>query len=292
MRGAMANGGLVCQDCHGNMAQVGDDFSRSVSPDSVGSFELAADFHTNADTPRVPWANEPGCGSCHTGSATSNLANSAGVLKNPTDSNGNLDGIRLLQAYRLGDSKATPIVPTNGLFAENIVTADDNPDAAGNPKLYRISTGHGGLFCEACHGATHAEWPNANPNANDNVAANQLQGHTGTVTECTVCHSGSFDIEDFKNAMSQQGIMEGPHGMHPVNDAMWNEKHKEVSNLSKNSCRACHGQNGEGTVLSRAAEDRVLRCKNTELPGCDSRERIQVSKGTMISCTLCHANQL
>ena len=87
-------------------------------------------------------------------------------------------------------------------------------------------------------------------------------------------------------------MMEGPHGMHPVNNAMWNEKHKEVSNLNKNSCRSCHGQNGEGTVLSRAAEDRVLRCKDTELRGCNSQERIQVSRGTMISCSLCHSNQL
>ena len=58
-------------------------------------------------------------------------------------------------------------------------------------KLYRVSTGHGGVMCEGCHGATHAEWPNANPNANDNVTAKQLQGHTGTIVECTTCHGTS-----------------------------------------------------------------------------------------------------
>ena len=47
-----------------------------------------------------------------------------------------------------------------------------------------MSTGHGGLFCEACHGSTHAEWPAANPNANDNVPATQIQGHTGYIAEC------------------------------------------------------------------------------------------------------------
>ena len=188
MRGAMANGGLVCQDCHGQMAQVGNDFTRNVSlPDNIGNFDLGPDFYTNPETPRVPWANEPGCGSCHTGYATDNLAGDPNVLVSPTDTLGNIDGIRLLSAYRQNDSKATPIVPANKSFAENEVTADDmpgHPDAIGNPKLYRVSTGHGGLFCEACHGSTHAEWPTANPNANDNIPASQLQGHSGYIAEC------------------------------------------------------------------------------------------------------------
>jgi hypothetical protein len=37
----------------GDMAQVGDDFSRDVSPDNPGAFQLASDFHTNPATPRV-----------------------------------------------------------------------------------------------------------------------------------------------------------------------------------------------------------------------------------------------
>lgn len=191
LRGAMYNAGIPCQDCHRNMAQVGDDFSRTVSPESPGSFELAADFYDPASsTPRVPWANEPGCGSCHTGDAVSNLAADTDKLAAP-------DGIRLLQAYRVeqsagglvAEAKATPIVPTNKRFAEPAVEAG-NPGAE-NPQLYRISTGHGGIFCEACHGSTHAEWPNANPLANDNVTAESLQGHSGTLAECTVCHSAA-----------------------------------------------------------------------------------------------------
>jgi PKD repeat protein len=117
MRGAMADGGMVCQDCHGQMAPVGDDFSRKVSPTNPGAFELAKDFYTNPATPRVPWANEPGCGSCHTGDAISSLAGSLGTLRNGFDTNGNADGTRLLRAYRSTDAKATPIVPTNKRFA-------------------------------------------------------------------------------------------------------------------------------------------------------------------------------
>ncbi|MCU7800930.1 MAG: hypothetical protein KZQ70_12505, partial [gamma proteobacterium symbiont of Lucinoma myriamae] len=89
LRGAMSNGGMLCQDCHGDMTQVGDDFSRNVSSeiDHVGAFELGGDFYTNPDQPRVPWANEPGCGSCHTGDALDNMAGAPGTVVNNVDSN-------------------------------------------------------------------------------------------------------------------------------------------------------------------------------------------------------------
>ena len=35
-----------------------------------------------------------------------------------------------------------------------------NDPRIGNPMLYRVSTGHEGVFCEACHGSTHGIWPN------------------------------------------------------------------------------------------------------------------------------------
>ena len=262
MRGAMANGGLVCQDCHGQMQDVGDDFTRNVSPANPGAFELAADFYTNPATPRVPWANEPGCGSCHTGYATDNLAGDPNVLVSPTDVLGNTDGIRLLAAYRTNDAKATPIVPTNKAFAENVVA--DGTAADGNPKLYRVSNGHGGLFCEACHGSTHAEWPAANPNANDNVTASQLQGHSGYIAECTVCHEPTDESLPLGN--------NGPHGMHAIVDLepvapakaddRWNFRHRNFRNQGP-GCESCHGADLKGTVLSRTADDRTVLCKDT-----------------------------
>jgi len=297
MRGAMANGGLVCQDCHGQMAQVGDDFTRNVSLANPGAFELGADFYTNPDTPRVPWANEPGCGSCHTGYATDNLAGDPDVLVSPTDTLGNADGIRLLAAYRSNDTKATPIVPVNKAFAENEVTAADigpNGDlgAVGNPKLYRVSTGHGGLFCESCHGSTHAEWPTANPNANDNIPSSQLQGHSGYIAECTVCHEPNDESLPLGN--------NGPHGMHPVTDLeptapakvddRWNFEHKSYRNDGP-GCDACHGADLKGTVLSRTADDRTVWCKDNKgsLPGCAAGEQTAViPKGTAVSCGMCH----
>ncbi len=42
LRGAMASGGMLCQDCHGDMQQVGDDFTRTVSSAIPGVFDLPA----------------------------------------------------------------------------------------------------------------------------------------------------------------------------------------------------------------------------------------------------------
>lgn len=261
LRGAMGQAGSVCQDCHGNMAQVGDDFSRN---QPGGGFLLFPDFYTNVNTPRVPWANQPGCGSCHTGDAVSNLP-ATGVYKAP-------DNIRLLQAWRIGDTRAAPIVPTNKRFAENVVSAAENPAAAGNPKLYRVSTGHGGLSCQSCHGSTHAEWSSspANPNANDNLTAVQLQGHPGAIMECNTCHTAYTGTN-----------LNGPHGMHPVANNAWIDEHHEVAETTaeKNVCRACHGQSGQGTPLSRTPVARTM----------DGRSFAQ---GEAVTCTKCHSNEL
>jgi hypothetical protein len=302
LRGAMFNGNMLCSDCHGSMEQVGADFSQNVSlPDNPGDFLLpGVNGHTIAELgnfydpgsaqPRMPWANEPGCGSCHTGDVNNNMAGDPGTIVNTVDSNGNTDGIRLRVAY-LGapviNPKAVPIVPTNPRFAEPKVPPSFNGFAnpgAGNPQLYRVSTGHGGVMCEGCHGATHAEWPNANPNSNDNITASQLQGHTGEIIECDTCHG---------TAMDNQNTLDGPHGMHPVgNDTMVStgseagprvsfvdggHEHLAEGNILR--CTACHGPGNrgsiQGTVLSVAKKDRRLNGQT-------------VLAGTPIGCTICH----
>ncbi len=53
--------------------------------------------------------------------------------------------------------------------------------------LYRNSTGHGGLYCESCHGSPHAILPSTQ--ANDNIQNIALQGHAGTLSDCRVCHA-------------------------------------------------------------------------------------------------------
>lgn len=52
--------------------------------------------------------------------------------------------------------------------------------------LYRQSKGHGGVYCEACHDSTHAIATSSQPA--DAIKFVQLQGHNGTLSDCTVCH--------------------------------------------------------------------------------------------------------
>jgi hypothetical protein len=296
LRGAMFNGGMLCSDCHGGMEAVGADFTAGVSPQSPGAFQLGLGnfYEPGSEQPRVPWANEPGCGSCHTGDARRNATNDGAadpddLMVNTVDINGNPDGIRLRQAFRTGDAKATPIVPINTRFAENPIPDSfngfDNPGAgtlstgARNPKLYRVSTGHGGVFCEGCHGATHAEWPNGNPNANDNIAANQLQGHTGTLIECSTCHGRGWEPD-------RDDALGGPHGMHVVGDTDFaDHDHEDVAERNERACFACHGgtrrSNSQGTVLSRAAAVRRLETDN-------DLDRITFQAGEAIGCADCH----
>jgi hypothetical protein len=66
-------------------------------------------------------------------------------------------------------------------------------------KLFRQSTGHGGLYCSACHGSPHAVQPTSQPN--DNLQNVRLQGFPGVLRKCRLCHG--FDLVG----------VPGPHGV-------------------------------------------------------------------------------
>ena len=221
LRGAMANAGITCIDCHGGMLAVGGVYSN-----------------------RMPWVDEPKCQSCHTGDALSHFGTT----------------IRQRVAYDTADPAATPRIATNLRFAEE------------TGKLYRNSLGHSNLACEACHGSTHAEWPAGRVNVNDNLMATQIQGHTGPIIECSVCHTNGPGL-----------TLNGPHGLHNINTPDWNRDHSSFFQGGAN-CQTCHGVNLEGTVFSRAAANRSLIA--------DDNRSITIVKGTRISCTICHENPL
>jgi len=56
-----------------------------------------------------------------------------------------------------------------------------------NHALYRFSTEHGGLYCEACHDSTHAVAPSRE--SNDAIKFIALQGSNGPINQCQVCHA-------------------------------------------------------------------------------------------------------
>ena len=213
---------------------------------SDGSMEMQCQScHGNmsavGSTNRVGWFMEPACQSCHTGTASHN--------------NGQ---IRYTSAFEPGGAPRAAVDQT---FATS-----SNTPAAGL-SLFRFSTGHGGLQCEACHGSTHAEFPSTH--ANDNVRNMQLQSHIGVMIECTACH-----------ATDPSTVTGGPHGMHPVGQG-WVSQHGDLIEsgaATTTQCQACHGLDFRGTVLSLAQADR-------QLVGVIN---VQLFRGAQVGCYTCH----
>ncbi len=155
---------------------------------------------------RQGWYNEPTCESCHNSAAPNKRA---------------ISGV---------GANGVAITPTDHTFATNA-----NAPVTGL-NLYRFSTGHGGLQCEACHGATHAEYPSSHKD--DNTQSVAIQGHVGTLAECTACHT---TVPTTVNG--------GPHGMHTTGNA-WVKSHEDANKNGTPSCTYCHGTTSAGTPLS------------------------------------------
>jgi hypothetical protein len=239
LRGAMTET-VNCQNCHGNMAAVGGVTALKTGGSIDG---------TNDGKPRRPWMDLPRCQSCHTGDAVSYSKLDPSLMAS--------DGLRTIVAFNPTDASASPRLASNTRFAEN------------SGKLFRFSKGHSGIACEGCHNSTHAIWSNPVDTHNDNVAAKELQGHTGTVAECSTCHApGSLAL-----------TLNGPHGMHNVGDSRWTSGHENLAKANVQACAACHGPNYRGTVLSKTA---AVRTWNTEY---GTRT---VPKGQIVGCYDCH----
>lgn len=123
-------------------------------------------------------------------------------------------------------------VSTDSTFATN----KDKPIPG--TSLYRYSSGHGQLYCSGCHGSPHAEFPTLQ--ANDNVYSQALQGHTGKIAECTVCHT--------QVPVTPNG---GPHKMHTVGQDWVTGHHDYVERVGLAACAYCHGSNFRGSFLSK-----------------------------------------
>jgi len=190
---------------------------------------------------RVGWLDQPNCQNCHTGTATHN--------------NGL---IRYTTAF---EPSGTPRVAVDTRFA----TEPDTP--APGFDLYRFSYGHGGLACEACHGSTHAEYPALH--RNDNLQSLALQGHAGVLAECSACHGGEVP----------SGALGGPHGLHRIGPS-WIGAHGDVAEGQGAACRACHGSDSRGTVLSVSQADWVASTG-------DYGDK-HFWKGFRIGCYACH----
>jgi len=235
-------------------------------------------------------ANRDSCYSCHPGSKTQCLRGAMGAAK---DANGNntmqcqschgdlnsvgsasregwLDQPNCQACHQDGKRYTSAIDSLTGVL-RTALNGDNrfatNPDTPLVGKsLYRYSTGHGDLQCSACHGSTHAIFPTSH--AQDNVLSTELQGHSGTIAECTACHTTMPDTTN-----------EGPHGMHSIG-AQWVHDHGKIAENSSVSCTFCHGADYRGTYLSKTFSARTFDTGDFGVKSFD--------KGQAVSCYDCH----
>jgi len=235
LRGAMSPNpsqhfsGIACSACHGNLA--------GTVPGTNGTYVGQAG--------RAGWLTEPACQMCHQGVVAS----------------GALVGFRYTTTLTSSDLWRTS---TDQHFATN-----QNVPLA-TFELYRYSkeqysSNHGTIYCSACHGSPHSEFPTTQ--MNDNVYSTNLQGYKGVIRECTVCHNPV--------PMTPTG---GPHGLHTVGQS-WVDSHHDYAD-NPTACQYCHGANYKGTFLSQLKTTKTFNAGDFGIK--------TFPAGHMMNCYDCH----
>ena len=271
---------ILCAACHGTNA-LGAAGVAGVNP-------LTSDMHTlhgpvlnpttnvSLDNATTPFAS---CYLCHPGQTTKCQRGAMNKVA-CFDCHGNLthvgdrsrDGwldVPACQMCHNGGLRYPTTFDTQGVWRTTTdLTFATNPNKPMSGKsLYRFSSGHGQLYCSACHGSQHAEYPTLQ--ANDNLYSTNLQGYTGKIVECAVCHTDT--------TASATG---GPHGMHTVGQA-WVSAHPHFAEGGGYvNCAYCHGGNYTGTALSKLPVDRTFSV--------DDGQTKTLTAGHQVSCYDCH----
>ncbi len=166
----MDNQPVLCASCHGDNA---------LGTPMVGQINnLSNAMHGHHNPVLVPdiTPDTAGCYNCHPGPKTQCLRDtmSQNFSLQCTDCHGDITKVAQNTEPWLNEPKCG----SAGCHGEAYNTTQP---------LYRMSTGHGGIYCEACHDSTHAIAVSREPN--DAIKFLQLQGHKGTLSDCTVCHA-------------------------------------------------------------------------------------------------------
>jgi hypothetical protein len=285
---ATANGGkpVLCAACHASNALPGTGVAgiKPLTEAIHGHHALVNDPGTNVPLDSIN--NRGSCYQCHPGSETKCLR---GVMGNAVDADGKatmdcqachgtmsnvgragrvgwLDQPNC-QACHHDGKRETAAVSSTGLLKKWL---DDryasNPDTpAAGFSLFRMSKGHGGLQCEACHGATHAEYPSSH--RNDNVLSRDVQGREGSIGECAACHKTV--------PVTANG---GPHGMHTIGST-WVSKHEGYAERNASACAYCHGADYRGGPLARVKVAKSFRAEG---------RTVNYAAGQQVGCYDCH----
>ncbi len=285
---ASANQGkpVLCAGCHASNALPGTGIA-GISPltEAVHSHHATVkDAKTGVLLDSID--NRSACYQCHPGSVTKCLR---GVMGNAVDAQGNatmdcqachgsmsnvgrtgrvgwLDQPNCQACHHDGKRETAAVSSTGVLKKWQDTRYASNPDTPlAGFSLFRMSKGHGGLQCEACHGATHAEYPSSH--SNDNLLAQDVQGRAGTIGECTACHKTV--------PLTTTG---GPHGMHTIGSA-WVSKHGDSAEHGASACAYCHGADYRGGALSTAKAARSFSVEG---------RTVKYTAGQKVGCYDCH----
>ena len=290
---------VLCDTCHNSnaLAVWGIKGEASVS-------NMTAAMHNRHANVSLPGSTQTlnsdptreACYNCHPGKNTQCLR---GAMGNPVDANGKhtmecqschgsmvavgnkaREGwfdMPTCQSCHHDGKRETVAIKTDGTFKTwtdaRFASNPDTPATGWN--LYRFSTGHGKLQCQACHNSTHAEFTNkpsvSGNQVNDNLRAIKAQGYAAAIRECTVCH-----------ASVPQTNTGGPHGMHEIG-ASWVTRHHDAvseSTTVPTACAYCHGTTSGGSPLA------VIKIAKTYSIG-DSRSKTFAAE-EKVTCWSCH----
>ena len=165
-----ANTPILCASCHGSPPLTGLD------PGSAGFFSLRIHEQHSFIDQEIP--GQAGCEKCHPGPVThclrGTMSTDFGLVCQ--DCHGTLHHIA-----QTVDNGRIPWVEEPACRVCHTTTYGEPVGA-----LYRNSTGHGGVYCSGCHGSPHAILPSRVARDDANVIA--LQGMSGVLRDCTVCH--------------------------------------------------------------------------------------------------------
>jgi|WetSurMetagenome_2_1015567.scaffolds.fasta_scaffold52662_1 hypothetical protein len=179
---------ILCAKCHGSPALGGTPGDRG----SAGMY-LSEAIHTFHADKTAPGGAAVACYDCHPGAATScnrSLAH--------TTSDGNCIACHGTMASMSASITANTRVPwVNEPACVNCHT--NVGEVSTGSTLYRDATGHGGVYCAACHQSPHAMIPTRV--ASDGYQALQYQEQDVSIGDCRNCHNtsrgGGTNISDF-----------------------------------------------------------------------------------------------
>ena len=279
---AKAGNPVLCATCHASNALPGTGIA-GIKPltESLHSLHANVTDPTNGKT-LASSANRSACYRCHPGATTKCLRGAMGKQSNiqcqschgsmkavgAHGRKGWLDEPNCQACHQNGKRYTTAVTNSatgtlRSALDTRFATKANTPMAG--VSLYRFSTGHGKMQCSACHGSTHAIFPSSH--SEDNLQSIAVQGHAGTIAECTACHDTV--------PRTSSG---GPHGMHSVGQ-YWVGAHEDVAERNSAQCKSCHGADYRGSDLSKTFSARTF---STEW----GTKRF--SAGHAVSCYDCH----